>query len=409
LVAWGRTNFGQTTIPKSATNVIAIACGANHSLALRANGTVVSWGSNGFGQTNVPSGLTNIVALAGGLYHSMALRSNGTVVAWGSNLEGRANVPTWVNMAGAIACGSDHSLAVPAYGSPFILSRLANRTANHGERVFFRVEANGTQPLYYQWKHGTNNVPGGTNATLQLTNISFTDAGDYSVIVSNTLGSTTIPPATLQVVQTPLQLALDNTLPWTTAGNAAWFVVTNETHDGADAVRSGAITHLQESRLEALLVGPGTLAYWWKVSSEPDYDFLEFYLDGVLQTGRISGEVPWQQQNVSIPTGTHTVRWRYTKDVFDTVGQDAGWLDEITFIPTLIPLQFGGTNSNLSVSNGLFNFRLTGPTGLSVVVESSPDLTTWTPLQTNSLPEGGLNLLIPTGTNLQQFFRARTP
>ena len=44
------------------------------------------------------------------------------------------------------------------------------------------------------------------------------------------------------------------------------------------------------------------------------------YLDGVLQPGRISGEVAWQQQTYSIPTGTHTLLWRYSKDVADSAG-----------------------------------------------------------------------------------------
>ncbi len=40
--------------------------------------------------------------------------------------------------------------------------------------------------------------------------------------------------------------------------------------------------------------GPGTVTFWWKVSSEANYDWLSFYVDGVLQD-RISGEVGWQQ------------------------------------------------------------------------------------------------------------------
>lgn len=79
------------------------------------------------------------------------------------------------------------------------------------------------------------------------------------------------------------------------------------------------------------------------------------------------------------------------------------------FSATVIPLAFGGTNSILSVSNGLFNVHLTGPPGTSVVVESSPNMRIWTPLRTNTLSAGGLDLTIPVGTNKQQFFRARIP
>jgi alpha-tubulin suppressor-like RCC1 family protein len=43
-------------------NVVAIAAGYYHSLALKSDGTVVAWGYNYEGETNVPAGLTNVVA-----------------------------------------------------------------------------------------------------------------------------------------------------------------------------------------------------------------------------------------------------------------------------------------------------------------------------------------------------------
>ena len=49
-----------------------------HSLALTAEGRVVAWGSNDVGQTNVPSGLSNVVAIAAGDHHSLALTAEGT-------------------------------------------------------------------------------------------------------------------------------------------------------------------------------------------------------------------------------------------------------------------------------------------------------------------------------------------
>ena len=65
--------------------MVAIAAGAYHSLALKADGTVVGWGENGYGQTTIPAGATNVVAIAAGDYHSLALKADGTVVGWGDN------------------------------------------------------------------------------------------------------------------------------------------------------------------------------------------------------------------------------------------------------------------------------------------------------------------------------------
>ena len=97
--AWGSNGRGQlgntlqlggsTAIPEQVTgltNVVALAAGVNHSLGLKNDGTVWAWGDNTWGQlgnTNlatsnaVPvqvSGLVNIVAIAAGQNHSVALR-----------------------------------------------------------------------------------------------------------------------------------------------------------------------------------------------------------------------------------------------------------------------------------------------------------------------------------------------
>ncbi len=77
-------------VPEDLTNVVAVAGGGSHSLALRADGTVIAWGagtnrlgvSPNFGQAIVPDGLTNVVELAGGSYHSLALRADGSLAAW---------------------------------------------------------------------------------------------------------------------------------------------------------------------------------------------------------------------------------------------------------------------------------------------------------------------------------------
>ena len=44
---------------------------------------VVAWGSNAAGQITVPASATNVVGVAAGWYHSLALRKDGSVVSWG--------------------------------------------------------------------------------------------------------------------------------------------------------------------------------------------------------------------------------------------------------------------------------------------------------------------------------------
>ena len=117
VVAWGDNFSGQINVPAGLSNVMAIAGGGDHSLALKSDGTVVAWGDSGFGQTNVPAGLNNVTAIAGGYNHSLALKSDGTVVAWGYNGEGQTNVPAGLNNVMAIAGGFAHSLALKSDGT----------------------------------------------------------------------------------------------------------------------------------------------------------------------------------------------------------------------------------------------------------------------------------------------------
>jgi hypothetical protein len=58
-------------VPSGLSNVIAVAGGTAHSLALSADGTVVAWGS--YVQNDVPNGLTNVIAIADGTDHCLAI------------------------------------------------------------------------------------------------------------------------------------------------------------------------------------------------------------------------------------------------------------------------------------------------------------------------------------------------
>jgi hypothetical protein len=129
-----------------------------------------------------------------------------------------------------------------------------------------------------------------------------------------------------------LSEALDTTLDFTTSGNADWFYqVTTSYHDG-DAAQSGSILDEQDSRMQTTVNGPGTLSFWWKVSSHPSWDWLEFYVDG-FQQDQISGSQGWHQMAYVIPCGSHTLEWRYTKDNYATFGWDCGWVDKVEWMP----------------------------------------------------------------------------
>jgi hypothetical protein len=116
VVAWGDNSEGQIDVPPGQSGVTAIAAGSLHSLAL-AGGKVVAWGWNAHGQTNVPAGLSDVIAIAAAGGHSLALKADGTVVAWGDNSDGQIDVPPGLSGVTAIAASNLHSLALKADGT----------------------------------------------------------------------------------------------------------------------------------------------------------------------------------------------------------------------------------------------------------------------------------------------------
>ena len=154
LWTWGYNSSGQLGLSSTAlsvpqptqvvgmSNVRSVACGHEHTLVLKQNGTVWSCGINGQGQlgngSNNPSGtfiqlagLNNVIQVAGGYTHSMALKSDGTVWAWGGNSTGQlgngsytaSNVAIQVSSLSDviwIAAAGSHSLAVKNDGTVWV-------------------------------------------------------------------------------------------------------------------------------------------------------------------------------------------------------------------------------------------------------------------------------------------------
>lgn len=133
---------------------------------------------------------------------------------------------------------------------------------------------------------------------------------------------------------TSLPVALDSNLSYNTGGNGIWTGQIVTSFDGVDAAQSAPVTHGQQSWMETTVNGPGEIGFAWKVSSQAG-DYLEFYIDGALQGGRISGNVDWLLKSYAVPTGIHTLRWRYVKDGSGSSGSDAAWVDCVSWMPSL--------------------------------------------------------------------------
>jgi alpha-tubulin suppressor-like RCC1 family protein len=202
--AYNTTVVGVPVVEVSGlTNVVAVAGGGNHSLALKSDGTVWAWGANDYGQLgngtvsechhspSQVSGLTNVVAVSAGGNHSLALKSDGTVWAWGRNELGQlgdgaldpVGKPLPVQVIGlttnvvALATGDRHSLALMTDGTVWAWG--ANDYRQLGAGITY---VNWTFPVQVSGLNGIVAIAGGGDHTLSLQSAPVAVAGaDQSV------------------------------------------------------------------------------------------------------------------------------------------------------------------------------------------------------------------------------------
>ncbi|HEX5221480.1 MAG TPA: immunoglobulin domain-containing protein [Verrucomicrobiae bacterium] len=188
-------------------------------------------------------------------------------------------------------------------------------------------------------------------------------------------------------------------LTWQTDGDISWFGQSTISTAGFPAAQTGAIGHGEESILESTLIGPGTLRFWWKVSSEENFDWLIF--ESLQVTNQISGEVDWEEQVIAIEPRTQTVRWRYIKDLNAVNGMDAGWVARVSFVPATW-LDFTGAPTNAQAHLALY-----GVPGQEYAMEISTDATNWQLLRTVLSTNRITPFVDVAATNAVRFYRAR--
>ena len=119
IVVWGYTDPsvgspGEIPSYLINDNIIAIACGLYHSIVLDNKGSITAWGSNRHGECDITPHENNInfTAIAGGEFHTIALK-DGAVYAWGRNNYGQLDIPPEAQSGvTAIASNGSHNLAL---------------------------------------------------------------------------------------------------------------------------------------------------------------------------------------------------------------------------------------------------------------------------------------------------------
>ena len=195
-IAWGNNGNGQTNVPVGLTNVVDVAAGGYHSLALKSDGTIVTWGYAGGGLGLIPAGVTNGVAIAAGATFSAVLRRDGKVLSWGYD----PAIPVGLANAISLKVAWNSALALLGSSALSIARQPASAAVTVGSKVMMSVGVVGSQPIGYQWQFNGTKLVGATNALIILTGVQNTNAGNYTVVATNSSGSVTSSVAKLTVL-----------------------------------------------------------------------------------------------------------------------------------------------------------------------------------------------------------------
>jgi subtilisin family serine protease len=186
-------------------------------------------------------------------------------------------------------------------------------------------------------------------------------------------------------------------LPW---DNNGWVAQSDQTFLGHYSAAS--TTHAKSSTNSLLLVttlARGLASFQYRVSSEANFDRLEFYINDELLSSW-SGEIPWSLYSFETAEGPTRLEWKYVKDSATDRGLDRVFLDNID-----LPLIHPQVTLTAAFLAGNIQLEITGASNQTCTIQSSSDLSGWTEAGTVILKSDGKGTFSEAADNPQRFYR----
>jgi hypothetical protein len=302
--------------------------GANMSRSGGANTITVKDGTIGgsvYGGAQGSSATTNIVYVTGKATVNVEGGTMTNVYGGGLGAQTRMNGGTEVNVKGGTI--NNNVYGGGALGTVSSGNTLVNVSGGTMKDVFGAGQG-GTTTAQITGQTYVN-VTGGTIANVY----GGGEAGDvYAGITDPTINTESV---TIDFEDNSYSEYL------TSSGNYAWERSTTSPQGGSYCFRStnyhAANTNSSFTMTYNFEVAQ-TISFYYKVSSQSNNDYLNFYVDG-NRVQRWSGTVAWAQYTYNLTAGNHTLEWRYSKNRNTDTGDDRAWVDNITFtkVTSVIP------------------------------------------------------------------------
>jgi alpha-tubulin suppressor-like RCC1 family protein len=438
VVGWGDNTYGQVNIPTAASNVVFVAAGMNHSLALQSGGSVVGWGLNSSGQTTVPVGLSNVMMIAAGNTHSVALKNDGTCVAWGKG-QAQTNVPVGLSNVVSIASGSDHVLAlkndgtVTVWGNAVTIpSGLSNVVAiAAGGSTDFALRSDGSIVGFNNNAYGQATLPAGLSNVVAIATggyhtLALKSNGSISAWGNNTYGETNIPSGLSNI--TAIAAGLYHSVVVRSDGSVkAWgYNVNGQTNVPAGlsnvvaAVGGGNHTLVLGTfggppvaitqPATAVTTNAATLNGTVFANFLPTQVWIDWGIDTnygasiARLPSNLTNFVPVSATVTALqPAMTYHYRVRAVGEAASAYGNDAVFT---------IPVPPFTISPAMSATGDLITLSFTGPTNATYTVFAATNLPgTWVPIgSATSVSPGTFQFVDPVGTNsTTRFYRVQWP
>ena len=368
------------------------------------------------------------------------------------------------NLFGSVA--SSNAVLLLTNAPPTITTQPQGQSVLAGQTATFSVAASGTPPLNYQWFFSGTNIAGATTNPFTLANVQLTNAGNYSVVITNITGSVTSSAAPLMVLFTnPVVFAQWNFNSITPDGNTTTGATTPSTGMGTAALVNGTTATFATGDTTLDPAG-STDNSGWNTTAYPAQGTgnktrgVQF---NVSTAGRQNIVISWSSQ--SSPSGSKYGRLQYTTNGIDFVDFPTAFTNGTSFnVKTNSLTAISGVNNNtnfafrfvsefentaantantnyvpansssygtsgtmrydmvtvsgasyivataaaltsVAFTNGQFAFILSGSVGASYVVQTSTNLaaTNWIPVFTNVSPFSFTDINLMVP---QKFYRA---
>ena len=267
-----------------------------------------------------------------------------------------------------IADTGNHTIrrAVLDFGQPVIIAEPQAFNVAVGGTIALNVAASSASPAY-QWFFDGTNISHAVSSSITITNMQMTNAGNYGVIASNSLGATTNPIATVTIV--PLLITSQPTNVTGMLGSNAVFLVS--------------------------ITGLGPFGYQWQFG-------------GIDITNGLTITTA-QSDSLTVTNLAIVQAGSYSVAISNAYGSVTSAFATLSI--SNVAASFTANGGGIQFSNGSVVLQLTSLTGQgTIIVEVSSNLVQWIPIYTNPPAFGQIQIVDPVASNYpSRYYRVITP